>query len=203
MIRIYGMPTCPYCDFVHEQIKGRENEFEYINIGENIRNMSAFTRLRDTTPVFDHCKEIGDVGIPAFEFEDGRISIDPADAGLIEYGTPDACSIEDHKSGKKGADMLDGEAELHIKGISIEWDKISGGSYLREKEGKQNENSIDHCRERFRRRRRNTGRYQDHDRKRGLRHERDHRAHCPEYHRRNWNNGGITGVFDPSARCGI
>lgn len=102
MIKIYGMPTCPYCDYVHEQIKGREEEFEYINIGENIRNMSAFTRLRDSSPVFDHCKEIGDVGIPAFVFEDGRISIDPADAGLIEYGTPGACSIEDHRSGRKG-----------------------------------------------------------------------------------------------------
>ena len=63
MIKIYGMPTCPYCDYVHEQIKGREEEFEYINIGE---------------------------------------TIDPADAGLIEYGTPGACSIEDHRSGRKG-----------------------------------------------------------------------------------------------------
>ena len=66
MIKIYGMPTCPYCDYIHEQVKGRENEFEYINIGENIRNMSIFTRMRDTSPVFDHCKEIGDVGVPAF-----------------------------------------------------------------------------------------------------------------------------------------
>ena len=40
MIKIYGMPTCPYCDYVHEQIKGRESEYQYINIGENIRNMS-------------------------------------------------------------------------------------------------------------------------------------------------------------------
>jgi len=32
----------------------------------------------------------------------GRVSLDPADAGLIEYGTADACSVEDHKSGKKG-----------------------------------------------------------------------------------------------------
>ena len=102
MIKIYGMPTCPYCDYVHAQIAGREDEFQYINIGENIRNMSAFTRLRDTSPVFDHCKEIGDVGIPAFVFEDGRISIDQEDAGLIEYGTPNACSIEDHKAGRKG-----------------------------------------------------------------------------------------------------
>ena len=39
MITIYGMPTCPYCDYVHKQIKGRKNEFEHINIGENIRNI--------------------------------------------------------------------------------------------------------------------------------------------------------------------
>jgi glutaredoxin-related protein len=102
MIKIYGMPTCPYCDYVHEQIIGREDEFEYIDIGKNIRNMSAFTRLRDSSPVFDRCKKIGDVGIPAFVFEDGTISIDPADAGLIEYGSPGACSIDDHRSGRKG-----------------------------------------------------------------------------------------------------
>ena len=93
MIKIYGMPSCPYCAYVHQQIIGRENEFEYIDIGENIRNMSAFTRLRDTNPVFDRMKAIGDVGM---------VSIDPADAGLIEYGSPEACSIEDHKSGRKG-----------------------------------------------------------------------------------------------------
>ena len=92
MIKIYGMPSCPYCAYVHQQIIGRENEFEYIDIGENIRNMSAFTRLRDTNPVFDRMKAIGDVGIPAFVFEDGRVSIDPADAGLIEYGSPEARS---------------------------------------------------------------------------------------------------------------
>ena len=63
MIKIYGMPSCPYCAYVHQQIIGRENEFEYIDIGENIRNMSAFTRLRDTNPVFDRMKAIGDVGI--------------------------------------------------------------------------------------------------------------------------------------------
>ena len=73
MIKIFGMPTCPYCDYIHEQIVGRESEFEYINIGENIRNMSAFTRLRDTNPAFDHSKEIGDVGIPAFVLEAAMI----------------------------------------------------------------------------------------------------------------------------------
>ncbi|MCR4655198.1 MAG: glutaredoxin-related protein [Lachnospiraceae bacterium] len=90
------------CDYVHEQIKGKENEYEYINIGENIRNMGVFMRMRDTNPVFDHSKEIGDVGIPAFVFKDGRVSLDPADAGLVEYGGSGACSIEEHKNGGKG-----------------------------------------------------------------------------------------------------
>ena len=86
------MPTCPYCDYIYEQIKGREDEFEYINTGENIRNLGTFIRLRDNEPVFDHLKAVGDVGVPAFVFEDGRVSVDPADAGLIEYGTTDASS---------------------------------------------------------------------------------------------------------------
>ena len=102
MIKIYGMPTCPYCDYIHEQIKGREDEFEYIDISKHIRYLGAFIRMRDTNPVFDRMKEIGDVGVPAFVFEDGRVSIDPADGGLIEYGSPAACSLEDHKNGRKG-----------------------------------------------------------------------------------------------------
>ena len=68
MIRIYGMPTCPYCDYIYEQIKGREDEFEYINIGEHIRYLSAFMRLRDNSPVFDHCKEIGDADRLRFKY---------------------------------------------------------------------------------------------------------------------------------------
>ena len=102
MIKIYGLPSCPYCDFLMDQIKGREDEFEYINIGSHIRYLGEFVRMRDNSPVFDKSKAIGDVGIPCFVFEDGRISLDPADAGLIEYGSEAACSIEDHKAGKKG-----------------------------------------------------------------------------------------------------
>jgi hypothetical protein len=64
--------------------------------------MSAFMKLRDNNPAFDEMKAIGDVGIPAFVFEDGRVSITPADAGLVSYSSTIACSIADHKSGKHG-----------------------------------------------------------------------------------------------------
>lgn len=39
MIKVYGLPTCPYCDYIYEQIKDRTDEFEYINIGSHVRNM--------------------------------------------------------------------------------------------------------------------------------------------------------------------
>ncbi|MEE1228025.1 MAG: glutaredoxin-related protein [Lachnospiraceae bacterium] len=102
MIKIYGMPSCPDCAFVHDQIVGREDEFEYIDIGAHVKNMKAFTRLRDKDPVFDDCKANGSIGIPAFVFEDGHVSIKPEDAGLKSSDGPAACSIEDHKAGRKG-----------------------------------------------------------------------------------------------------
>ncbi|MBQ4384052.1 MAG: glutaredoxin-related protein [Firmicutes bacterium] len=102
MIKIYGLHTCPYCDYVYEQVKDRTDEFEYIDIGTHVRYLGEFMRMRDNDPVFDHLKAIGDIGIPAFVLEDGRISTDPADAGLIEYGSAAACSLEDHRSGRKG-----------------------------------------------------------------------------------------------------
>lgn len=94
MIKIYGMKTCPYCDYVEEQVKG-DPKFEVIDIGQHVRNMSAFMHLRDRLPVFDHSKEIGDIGIPAFVLEDGTVTLKPEDVGLVEYNpSGPACSID-------------------------------------------------------------------------------------------------------------
>ena len=102
-LKIYGLKTCPYCDFVKQQLKGREDEFQYIDIGTNVKYMHEFIDLRDHRPEFDHSKKIGDIGIPAFVLEDGSITLDPAKVGLIEYDPSiPACSLEDHKNGKKG-----------------------------------------------------------------------------------------------------
>ena len=103
MIKIYGLHTCPYCDFLLPQIKGKEDKYQYIDIGSHVRFMHEFMDLRDHNAAFDHSKQIGDIGIPCFVLEDGRVTLKPEDAGLVEYaGESRACSIEDHKNGKKG-----------------------------------------------------------------------------------------------------
>lgn len=49
MIKIYGMETCPDCTYVEEQVKGN-NQYEVIDIGQHVRDLKAFLRLRDHHP---------------------------------------------------------------------------------------------------------------------------------------------------------
>ena len=81
MIKIYGMSTCPDCTFVEEQIKGNDR-YEVIDIGQHVRNLKEFLRLRDNSPVFDEAKRQGAAGIPCFVLEDGTITLSPEEAGL-------------------------------------------------------------------------------------------------------------------------
>lgn len=82
MITIYGMDTCPDCTYLDWQIEGREDEFQKVNIGEHVKKLKEFLRLRDRSPVFDECKEKGYAGIPCFVREDGSITLVPEEVGL-------------------------------------------------------------------------------------------------------------------------
>ena len=81
MIKIYGMVTCPDCTYVDEQVKGNA-KYEVIDIGEHVKDLKAFLKLRDSNPVFDGAKKMGSVGIPCFVLEDGTVTLTPEDAGL-------------------------------------------------------------------------------------------------------------------------
>lgn len=94
MIRIYGMPSCPYCAYVEKQIEGNP-KFEYLDIGSDVHILRAFLELRDHDPAFDELKAQGDVCIPCFVLEDGRISFEPKDVGLHSYSeTFASCRID-------------------------------------------------------------------------------------------------------------
>jgi glutaredoxin-related protein len=81
MITIYGMPSCPDCSYVESQISGND-QFQFIDIGGHVKNLKAFLRIRDTSPVFDDAKANGYAGIPCFVKEDGSVTLQPEDVGL-------------------------------------------------------------------------------------------------------------------------
>ena len=76
MIKIYGMDTCPDCTYVEEQVKGN-NHNEVIDIGQHVRDLKAFLRLRDHHPAFIEAKSVVAVGIPCFVLEDGSGTLNP------------------------------------------------------------------------------------------------------------------------------
>ncbi len=81
MVKIYVMSTCPDCA---EVIRAAKNNplFQMIDIGEHVRNLKEFMRLRDVHPKFEVARQRGAVGIPSFVKEDGTITFKPADVGL-------------------------------------------------------------------------------------------------------------------------
>lgn len=84
MIKVYGMPSCPYCAYINPQIEGNP-EFKYIDIGADVHALREFLALRDHRPEFDELKKEGDVCIPCFVREDGSITLEPSEVGLHSY----------------------------------------------------------------------------------------------------------------------
>lgn len=100
MIKIYGMPSCPDCAFIKEQIVGKEPEYNYVDIGSHVKLLKEFLQLRDHDPAFEEVKLQGKAGIPCFLKEDGSVTLDPKEVGLLASGL--SCSLADHLAGKKG-----------------------------------------------------------------------------------------------------
>ncbi len=76
MLTIYGSPLCPDCRACKTNLDAHGVAYEYIDINKSIRNLKAFLMLRDRLPVFEVCKEVGAVGIPALVLEDGTVTLD-------------------------------------------------------------------------------------------------------------------------------
>ncbi len=93
MIKVYVMSTCPDCRQAKEQLKDNPN-YQLVDIGEHVRNLKEFIRLRDSNPAFNKAKANGNIGIPCFVKEDGSVTFEMDDVviGDIEEGA--SCSLD-------------------------------------------------------------------------------------------------------------
>lgn len=95
MIKVYVMQTCPDCAQI-KKMAGTDNRFEIIDIGEHVKNLKEFLRIRDSRPEFTEVKKSGSVGIPCFLMEDGSVQFEleeltPAETNHSEGA---ACRID-------------------------------------------------------------------------------------------------------------
>ncbi|MGM9737770.1 MAG: hypothetical protein ACI3ZT_05085 [Candidatus Cryptobacteroides sp.] len=93
MTKVYVMSTCPDCFEVKARLSIHP-DFEIIDIGEHVRNLKAFIRLRDSSPAFDSVRANGSIGIPCFVSEDERISFDTEEFIPEELPSGASCSLD-------------------------------------------------------------------------------------------------------------
>lgn len=87
------MSTCPDCFEVKARLSGNP-DFEIIDIGEHVRNLKTFIRLRDSSCAFDSVRADGSIGIPCFVAEDGQISFDTERYIPKGYSSGASCSLD-------------------------------------------------------------------------------------------------------------
>ena len=87
------MASCPDCSEIKARLSGNP-DFEIIDIGEHVRNLKEFIRLRDSSPEFESIKAIGSIGIPCFAEDDGSISFDVRKYIADDFSTGNSCSID-------------------------------------------------------------------------------------------------------------
>ena len=93
MTKVYVMASCPDCSEIKARLSGNP-DFEIIDIGEHVRNLKEFIRLRDSSPEFESIKAIGSIGIPCFAEDDGSISFDVRKYIADDFSTGNSCSID-------------------------------------------------------------------------------------------------------------
>ena len=93
MTKVYVMSACPDCFDVKTRLSDNP-DFEIIDIGEHVRNLKEFIRLRDSSPAFDSVRANGSIGIPCFVEEDRRVSFDTEEFIHEGYYSGASCSID-------------------------------------------------------------------------------------------------------------
>ena len=76
MLKIYGSMLCPDCVKCREDLEKAGVKYEFLDFSESLKNLKAFLKIRDNSPLFDDIREEGKIGIPCIVREDETITLD-------------------------------------------------------------------------------------------------------------------------------
>ena len=73
MLKIYGSMLCPDCVQCREELDAAGAEYQFCDIGEDLRSLKEFLKLRDSHALYDAVREAGSIGIPTILQPDGSV----------------------------------------------------------------------------------------------------------------------------------
>ena len=98
MIKIYGRSDCVDCIACKRSFDESGMEYDFRDIGESLRELAIFLKIRDLNDIFNPIKGTGKIGIPALVTEDHTVILDweeyVASHGGQAISSGTACSID-------------------------------------------------------------------------------------------------------------
>ena len=76
MIKIYGRSDCIDCIACKKSFDKSGLEYDFRDIGESLRELAVFLKIRDLNSIFDEIKGTGKIGIPALVTENHEVILD-------------------------------------------------------------------------------------------------------------------------------
>lgn len=78
--KMYGMNSCIDCINAKKLLKGKNINYELIEITEDTTSMKEFLKLRDNLNEFAKVRQRSTIGVPFFVFDDGKMTFDVDEA---------------------------------------------------------------------------------------------------------------------------
>ena len=75
MLKIYGSMLCRDCVQCREELDAAGVEFQFCDLGEELKWLKEFLKLRDGDAVYDEVREAGAIGIPTLLLPDGSVTL--------------------------------------------------------------------------------------------------------------------------------
>ena len=76
MIKIYGRSDCIDCIACKKSFDKSGLEYDFRDIGESLRELAVFLKIRDLNSIFNDLKGTGKIGIPALVTESHDVILD-------------------------------------------------------------------------------------------------------------------------------
>lgn len=74
-MKMYGSHLCPDSAEAFDVLEKKGVSFDFLDISEDLSNLKAFLKIRESSPLFDAVRSADGIGIPCFEKDSGEITL--------------------------------------------------------------------------------------------------------------------------------
>ncbi len=75
-VTVIGSHLCPDTLYALCRLKEKLADLDFKNLSASLSDLKAYLAVRESSPLYEQVRAGGGIGIPCFELEDGRCTLD-------------------------------------------------------------------------------------------------------------------------------